>query len=87
MWLHWLLKEGLFIAIYSDQGWPSVMWEKIKKAYCAAPVPFHMRLPNQKGFSISIGIEGLAWINCKPVLVGMDVMSLYLPRCNRGFNE
>lgn len=34
-------KRGrLFIAIYNDQGQPSVMWKKIKKAYCAAREPF-----------------------------------------------
>jgi SAM-dependent methyltransferase len=29
----------LYIAIYNDQGRPTVMWKKIKKAYCAAPEP------------------------------------------------
>lgn len=29
----------LFIAIYNDQGRPSVMWKKIKSAYCNAPKP------------------------------------------------
>jgi SAM-dependent methyltransferase len=36
-----LVAEGgrLFIAIYNDQGRPTVIWKKIKKAYCAAPEP------------------------------------------------
>ncbi len=29
----------LFIAIYNDQGRASVMWKRIKKAYCDAPRP------------------------------------------------
>jgi 2-polyprenyl-3-methyl-5-hydroxy-6-metoxy-1,4-benzoquinol methylase len=29
----------LFVAIYNDQGWASVMWKKVKKFYCAAPLP------------------------------------------------
>jgi len=29
----------LFIAIYNDQGRPSVMWKKIKSVYCSAPKP------------------------------------------------
>jgi 2-polyprenyl-6-hydroxyphenyl methylase/3-demethylubiquinone-9 3-methyltransferase len=36
-----LVAEGgrLCIAIYNDQGRPTVMWKKVKKAYCAAPEP------------------------------------------------
>jgi SAM-dependent methyltransferase len=30
---------ALFIAIYNEQGRPSMMWKKIKKAYCTAPQP------------------------------------------------
>lgn len=30
----------LFIAIYNDQGSGSLMWRKIKKAYCVSPQPF-----------------------------------------------
>jgi SAM-dependent methyltransferase len=30
----------LFIAIYNDQGRTSVMWKKVKKAYCATREPF-----------------------------------------------
>jgi len=33
------VKGRLFIAIYNDQGSASVMWRKIKKAYCTAPQP------------------------------------------------
>jgi SAM-dependent methyltransferase len=33
-------EEGrLCIAIYNDQGRPTMMWKKVKKAYCAAPEP------------------------------------------------
>ncbi|MCX7155356.1 MAG: class I SAM-dependent methyltransferase [Rhodocyclales bacterium] len=30
----------LFVAIYNDQGRPSVMWRTVKKAYCGASEPF-----------------------------------------------
>lgn len=41
-----LVAEGgkLFIAIYNDQGRPSAMWKRIKRAYCAAPEPFRTAL-------------------------------------------
>jgi SAM-dependent methyltransferase len=29
----------LFVAIYNDQGRPSAMWKRIKKAFCASPRP------------------------------------------------
>lgn len=29
----------IYIAIYNDQGRPSLMWKRIKKIYCAAPSP------------------------------------------------
>lgn len=37
-----LVAQGgqLFIAIYNDQGRQSLMWEKVKRAYCASPQPF-----------------------------------------------
>jgi len=31
-------KGCLFISIYNDQGWRSMMWKKIKKVYCSASV-------------------------------------------------
>lgn len=36
-----LVAEGgrLLVAIYNDQGRPSVMWKKVKQAYCAKPEP------------------------------------------------
>jgi 2-polyprenyl-3-methyl-5-hydroxy-6-metoxy-1,4-benzoquinol methylase len=34
-----LVQKGgaLFIALYNDQGWPSILWTKTKRAYCASP--------------------------------------------------
>jgi 2-polyprenyl-6-hydroxyphenyl methylase/3-demethylubiquinone-9 3-methyltransferase len=35
-----VVEEGrLCLAIYNDQGRPTTIWKKVKKAYCAAPEP------------------------------------------------
>ena len=34
----------LFLAIYNDQGWASIIWKQIKKAYCNAPEPLRTGL-------------------------------------------